>query len=483
MLKKKIILWMLLLWTCITWITKAETTLIWPQCSWTPTMNSMMLRVRVDLEWNNTYYITTNQGVACGRWYTDYKERHQNTYEIDENWNIRTWNLWEKYLWLYHAWFWWSYTDRARRSASRTDDWLAYAWRWTRNINWSIKSWIITTFTEEDYQTYWYNGTQLTIEELKQIVWWKITWLTIWWWVQNSPDSAYGKFCYDSSINNKSYCMNTIEWTYPLTRTNNDQPTTYFGNNSNFITTSPLIWWWTNNQKEYEYCWTVEDTIYYYPNTFNTWMCYTPNKEWSWSIYTWERVTVTPKSIFEIFETYQEYELWRWIYVNSCHPPYTQEYCLSRMQWNPYATTFFTNVENQWIKQEDFKLVYQYCYLNEIEDKTQKICEMENWWLAPWLTWNDNVMPSLIDIVLGSLEENKNILDKPKDWTVFDELLPEWILSREDVALDLNFLKNTINWARKFMEIFIIRTEREWIIPEVISSIILLFIFYRMLKK
>lgn len=311
----------------------------------------------------------------------------------------------------------------------------------------------------------------------------KYKWITL----AIQQGSAYLCFIQD---NNTVYCAyNNASYWFPtnLTQsqnliTNNSYIPSQITNTSMFWN-SPLIWTTNNNNKPA--CTNIQTQIMLYWYKYNTWLCYSNDKEWTWSLYTWERVTVTPKSIFEIFTWYNEYKTRRSIYENSCHAPYTQEYCLSRMQGNIYASEIFTKIDNAWLQADK---IYQYCYLQlnftEEEKRSTTNCEaLDEWtYYAPWIEkgdWTPNPIEWLTDLI----KDSAWYLPLPENWSVFDEILPEWILSREDVALDLNFMKNMVNGARKFMILFTFRKDQPWIIPPYITSLILLFIFYKMLKK
>lgn len=472
----KKILWLLIvLWTTITWITQWYNEInncytIWSNSNFTCTEYNIWEWVQNN-DWSRMFFFN-NMNFKTSDYRSIYTNNHNPSWNTNENGALfRSWNN------IYYI----------NNSSLRQIKKVCIA---ETDITTEIPQYC--RYSNLTIDRFWTDNLNTSIEEAIQ----QFNWYTTIKYVNMNyqQDSRSSTICW--VFNNwKSLCIyktfsicqqysncTSTSWAMLAITSWNWCTSTNYECLSQFATDSPINEWSWNSEEEYKICDTVENIIKYYWNTYNTWLCYTDNKEWSWSLYTWERVTVTPKSIFEIFNWYQDYEQRRAIYVNSCHAPYTQEYCLSRMQTNPYASVFFTKIENAWLNVNNAQKLYQYCHMQiNIQDKTQNSCEMDNYY-ATWVEEKE-VTPSLIDIMMWNLREADSTLPLPEDWSVFDQILPEWILSWKNVALDLNFMKNMWNAWIKFMRLFKRREEQPWIIPPMITSLLLLFIFYKMIKK
>lgn len=470
MLKKKILWILIVLWSCTACITQWNYILTW------------------EWEWYQYWWMTN--------------------YLIDNNWNFLN-SVTNQNQYLVYYWEWW---------LNSIYNWSWYNWKFT---NQTLAQWIVWLYNYYswyflcDYQTNcwtpWNTSHLDSIDNFYSLdLNSKIDSVSIydsnsfnnwnWGWV----------LCFDSSEINNSYCFPSgwywqtfwdirTQWFIwdsidsDFTVWNGWDYATFLNKVQTIYWDSPFMWWWWSEEEQTVWCMNIKTQIMMYGASYNTWLCYTNDKQRSWSLYTWERVTVTPKSIFEIFTWFDSYKTRRNIYENSCHAPYTQEYCLARMQWNQEATEFFTKIDNAinnaWLTTITAEKVYQYCHLQlnftEDEKRETDTCEAKEQWTyyATWITaewWNQNPIEWLTNIVL---EEWSEII-LPNDGTVFDDVLPEWILSWKDVATDLNFMKTFVNLWRKFINLFVIRNQhQEWIIPPVISSLILIFIFYNIIKR
>lgn len=479
----KKILWLLIvLWTCITSITQWYT--IDENCYtyWWNNYNCVELNINEEItygDWTTKIWNSFNFENSKNQLPTLYTEA---TLIQDQTYTTHN------YSFFTNSWF--TTITRVIYSNYGTNPIATRVLEYTNqtfcawNINW--KNCIRTTPTLN------YQWIQEYIE-WKTVV--KYTMSTpTWYW--NNATMPYYNMTICAIFNDDSYlCTNIItqyQWNpanrlwATRTNVNTNIPTEWPEYIQQYNPITPFNWnSWTTNEEEKPACTNIQTQIMLYWYKYNTWLCYSNDKEWSWTLYTWERVTVTPKSIFEIFTWFDEYKTRRSIYENSCHAPYTQEYCLSRMQGNIYASEIFTKIDNAWLQADK---IYQYCYLQlnftEEEKRSTTNCEaLDDWtYYAPWIEkgdWTPNPIEWLTDLI----QDSAWYLPLPQNWSVFDEILPEWILSREDVALDLNFMKNMVNWARKFMILFTFRKDQPWIIPPYITSLILLFIFYKMLKK
>lgn len=482
----KKILWILIvLWTTITWITQWYTLITWEHQT-------------SSLYYYNIIWIDKNEKT----YRPQIENFDENKFQIENLWN---WNR------KYYDYLWWEYTNilrlrqynywaNARNRIWNKNNEIAFLW-WNESqyawFQWGVKPLKYCTTTEDnmvnDCLLSWNEDNIQNLYNMSlnisKIYFWTYSVQQNWWipasftvnlYCLNNNWTVYCVKCNNWWYNSSSIQQTCEWWQEILYQKNMETNFQYLQNN--VVWESPYI---QKNNNDKPVCTNIQTQIMLYGYKYNTWLCYSNDKEWTWSLYTWERVTVTHKSIFEIFTWFDEYKTRRSIYENSCHAPYTQEYCLTRMQGNIYASEIFTKIDNAWLQADK---VYQYCYLQlnftEEEKRSTTNCEaLDDWtYYAPWIEkgdWTPNPIEWLTDLI----QDSAWYLPLPENWSVFDEILPEWILSREDVALDLNFMKNMVNWARKFMILFTFRKDQPWIIPPYITSLILLFIFYKMLKK
>lgn len=254
---------------------------------------------------------------------------------------------------------------------------------------------------------------------------------------------------------------------------------TYYSNmfqNSPFRWTTTTITTWT-------ICPMIQFQIDMYGRKYNTWLCYTNTIEYTW----WQIQQVQPQTIFEIFNSYTEYINWYNLWNNNCHAPYTQEHCNTVMNSNFKATQIFNKIENAWV---DSEKVYQYCHLQlnftEEQKRTIWMCQIEEKTDQPqYATWtnNQNSNPNPLEWITNILEKGIEEPPVPSTWTVFDEILPEWVISRKDVLLDYKFYSHFALLYTKVTNLFKARWYQEWIIPPYITSLLLLILLFKIYKK
>lgn len=455
MLKKKILLWMLVLLSCTACITQAE---------------SYVVNI-----WENMYNTT----------YWNYTY----TYNIDSNLNFKTDDTYNTFFYTYD---WWWYNGIRSRMLFWNDNKLYTYWAFQQDmIYWQgYISWFCMSNTT-DYETYCnkfnrtnYNTNIDTFYELwaiyDQVYFNADTYTPILCFISNTQDIVS---CIHQEISYQRNLQNTIT-PWNLISTIWIKPE-QFVNEESKRQSSPFIAPWPWTEWTPIACRSINDMIRAYGKVYNTWMCYTPWITISW----WQIVTTEQKSIFQIFSWFNEYQQLRTLYYNNCHTPYTQEHCMNAMSWQEDAINFFNYIERT-NENSNYNVIaerlYQYCWLNlqftDEEKETEWTCTLNNDNLyAPWITeetWN----PSLIDSISNILDDELWIgIVTPQTWTVFDEFLEDGETRLEWISI--NRIKTFKDAYTKVMWLFKYRQTQQWIIPWYIVSLITIIVLLALFKK
>lgn len=226
-------------------------------------------------------------------------------------------------------------------------------------------------------------------------------------------------------------------------------------------------------------CPTIQDLINAYPTNYNTWLCYSS----SLIISGGTLQTVTPSSIFELFPSIQEF--WNYInlYNNYCTNANTTTACQTAFDWNQDKYTLIAKLPNETNRIG----IYQYChYQLNIENKNTSTCVMStgemyatgvNEQIAEEI---ENQNTSLIWLIEDSIQNIKEI-PTFNTWYVFDELLDDGETRTDGIKLDV-FKTFLLLWS-KITTIFYFRNSQPWIIPEFITTIIIIIVLFKLFKK
>lgn len=428
---------------------------------------------------NNTNTITENLNFNSIQQDNTYKEFYYKSSSKNREFNF-FWNNWR----LYFMYYWW--TENYIVKTYTVDNFCNYNWTDRQGI--INKCWMVA---DNNYTNYTYTRTwfkQNVIDNNRQLQ----SILFEDWWEAWKLREAWYKLCLIYS--DETFCLNTYyhtsNWYEQGTQTFEDttshipNSTEYF---AEYFENSPITAWWWNwwtTITTWTICPMIKFQIDMYWSKYNTWLCYTNTIEYTW----WSIQTVTPKSIFEIFTWYQQYINWYNLRNNHCHAPYTQEHCTQVMQENWRAVQIFNKIEKAWV---DSQKVYQYCHLQldftEEEKRTIWTCQIEEkteqQYYATWVNQQQS-WPNPLEWITNVLEDGT--LDEPpipSTWTVFDEILPDGVLSRKDVLLDYNFYSHFSMLYIKITKLFQARWEQEGIIPPYITSLLLLILLFKIYKK
>lgn len=247
-------------------------------------------------------------------------------------------------------------------------------------------------------------------------------------------------------------------WNTPFTTTEPQETTTE---------TTTIIW----------QCPTINQILSTYSSNYNTWICYSATRLLT---QTWI-VNTTAQSIFELYPTFT----W-WLDDYNYYRQYCENVptsvCREAFSWNEIKWSLLNKTpENNPIG------VYQYCHLQlNIEDKNTTTCVMSTW--QYYATWVDEAIEeeiqgnqSVLDIMLNSFNNLKDELPSFSSWTVFDEFLEEWETRKDGFKLDI--FKTFLELWSKITSIFIFRNKYDGIIPTYITSIIMIILLFKILKK
>jgi len=261
---------------------------------------------------------------------------------------------------------------------------------------------------------------------------------------------------------------------------------------------SPRGWgWWgwgniTWNTNWTPMCSTIQNQINLYGSNYTTSLC------WSdWKININGEITNTwYVSIFTAYPTYQAYLSWYELYNNFCdkeNPTYDYSECLEALRelpmWRAWVVLIWNAIKSQLPTQK----IYQYCYYQLHFTQEQKngsgVCEFTDEQIyAPWITWElkNKANWSVMDLIVDSIHNLQDATDQfitPDDWTIFDSILPEWVIWRKQAIFNLDLIDNTRSLINKILTIFRNRPIVDWILPPALTSLLLLIILFRMYKK
>ena len=314
---------------------------------------------------------------------------------------------------------------------------------------------------------------------------WRIDWINENWMFCFSDTTNDYSLCFLYYIWNPDYWYQMFSWTNNLI--SNVQSWTWERYNI-FDNSSPFNWWGWNEETTTwwtKFCPPVKvyiDIIYWW--NYNTWYCYSNTEQVSW----WTIIDVEPIDIFTAFPTYQEL-------INK----YTllSQNCRTETAWNTIEQCTET-IQAIWKKQTEILLkinqsqlktnkIYEYCRMkiNYTWDNERNtgICELtEEERYAPWINSWINETPDIIEQISDRVYENQQIII-PEDWTIFDTILPDWIITRKQAFTNIDFFKNLTQIISKIFILRKIRPNVDWILPPVITSLLLLIILFKIYKN
>lgn len=446
MLKNKIILWMLVIWSWIVWITNAfimpinEETTFWDG---TLTCDENFNCISENANWDTFNWITPSH-LTRRNWFIFFNE------------------------WILSQVYWYNtlttyYNQQKPVPICRTD--YNSAINYTQTVL-DYLSWCV-------YNTNTWN----TLNWLEEDLWWKITSYTVnlYW--------DYAVICanYNETINSACFRAND----------RNDSTNYDFWITNTIFNRDNFVWFWlawyspfTPSWPDTEWwpisCINIKTEIMLYWNKYNTWMCYT-----NWLYFSWFTPIQTWKlSIFEVFPSFQDYQNMINRYNTYCHPPYTEEYCAEAMSWYEQWMNLYTNIYNANINNNVFTVepekLYQYCHLqlNFTEEEKRSECKdtVDNYY-ATWVS-EDASNGNPFEWVTDRLEDNIQIA-VPTTWTVFDEFLDgdTRIVGITDRYTNFKEIYHKIMWLFKY------RNTQQGIIPWYITAMLMLILLLAIIKK
>lgn len=411
---------------------------------------------------------------------------------------------------------WWNSISYARlRNIFRTENWLyVIATTWTKNsvstiqTN-NIKQWYIHQYCKTTYWT-----TQNNICSTYTNYNWSYSVYDISTFYENSqynnPDiilydwkTQYFNFCFWYEDLNENICFN-IESTdcndYCNTNCTSANSIPQMVNNkkcdSLWLTYNPLMsefwtntdtitpiatnslfiwwnWWWNNNwitlyTWQNYICPTYRQILQNYWANYNTWLCY----NWTLKYENWQITTVQKQDIFTVFQDYEEYQQYIYLYNNNCKAPATQQNCENvfngeREKYSIIANAVNNNVDDKWL--------WNYCNiaLNYDLNTTTCVWNPENLQKEPYT-------PKELEEYIWNLANIWTIYT-PTTWNILNWLIGEGE-TREDIATrDLFWQIDQIK--DKISSIFEERNGVSGIIPDYILWLILTTLLLTVLLK
>ena len=318
-----------------------------------------------------------------------------------------------------------------------------------------------------------------------------IVWIYAWWRWEYAHWSYWGFFCAKDNLD-KFYCFLSTTGSLEF---NTSQNTLSYEDvlNISWIENSPLWWWtwWTEETTWWGtlYCPPIKFEIDMYGYKYNTWLCYSNTEEITW----WQVTTVTPISIFDAFPTYQNYVQAYNLIQQNCHTDTvnTVEQCQTALQtiWKKPSEILLKLINSNLPQWTSLAKVYQYCHLQldytEEEKRNTSTCELKEDWTfyATWITQNNSSNPNTLEWLTEALQESDQTIVIPEDWTIFDDMIPDWIISRKDAILNIDLRKTRTSLTIKIMWLFKTRPIVEWMLPPIITSFLLLIVLFKIFKK
>lgn len=506
---KKILLTLWLLWIWLVNITFGYT--VNNNCFTHPT-NNQIYYTCIDLElWENYNIYTTNwiENTVnnwfsfISSWWNNYLiwkyYNWNNVYTIsffNEQWYFNTFNSWydindnninntraRYYSWLHYCWI---------EDTTQETNFSNCIWNYYLNSNTNLISY---THSIEDTLEFIDNSNIKSwkiiyeYEEIPYILCWIFNnnkWVCViplWNWNRNT-DSNY------CSTDSCLYSWVSLERIWNLTL--ND----ILNNLDDYwISQSPFYSNWWNNEENIEtttwwqrLCPPIKNDITMYGRNYTTSLCWSDWTTNSW----WEIINTWYVSILTAYPTYQDYLNGYNTYTTYCNqesPRYDYTECKNQLQALPYWKAWAKIVRNGIKSNLPTQKIYQYCYLQlnftEDEKRDKSRCNTtEDEYFAPWITWDlrQESWGNPVEWLSDMIEYSDEWFISPNDWSIFDDILPDWILSRKSI-INIDFIGNISKLIAKILILFKTRPVVDWILPPVILSLLLLIILFKMYKK
>lgn len=429
---KKILLWTLVLWSCI-WITQA---------------NSYIVNIWEDM-YNTTYW------------------NYTYTYNIDSNLNFKTDDTYNTFFYTYD---WWWYAGIRSRMLFWNDNKLYTYWAFQQDmIFWQgYISWFCMSNTT-DYTTYCdkfnrnnYNTNIDTFYELwaiyDQVFFNADTYQPILCFISNTEDIVsciHQEISYGWNDQNiiTPWNLITTKWIKPE----------QFANEESKREESPLIWWWEDepiitwyDPETWLPCATI-DTLIKYETNFKTGMCYSSTYIYSW----WQMETITPKTFTELRTWYNQFNNDLNKYRNYCTPPATNEACQNAF-WNEEEKRSIINKIPEERLTDWWKTLYDYCHMYLTYSGDTNICEIDD----------QELRSASYEDLINAM--NEITITQPWTWSVFDNY-------KDQTARNIITALPSVYY--KITSIFKNNTWVKWIIPSYITWIIILIVLFKLFKK
>ena len=383
------------------------------------------------------------------------------TYNFTDDWNFTTNNY--PIAWLYTKWnnnnigiisFAWDVVEDELWNGYW---WLYFYWKYFSNN--TVKQWYI------EHWCIWNNCTYTTADliELNPTIT-KVTF--------GSNNNGYvfnnnwfaryeAGICFEDTTQTKycAYCWYGDNCTSGLTGTLNLNYNSIDDIWERTRTVSPMTETSPAQQNpETTYPCTTIDEYVQRTKTYNTGMCYTNTLQLSWN----QIITVTPKTMTEVFPTYTDLRNSINLYYNYCTPPATQESCITAFTGKEHQIEIIRKLPNE----NEAYNVYDFCnlYLNYSGDTN--ICD-----LTPEQLW---VSMTTAEWYAEYITDNGINITIPTSWSVFDGIRDN---SSRDIVSAVPNVITKISW------IFKNNTWVTGIIPNYITRIILLIVLYAVFKK
>lgn len=347
-----------------------------------------------------------------------------------------------------------------------------------------------------------YNKTVQQVQEW--INWASLTWFRVYYWASSSiqvPNvqtiiaiclsfDNWFNYCmpFETHTENNMWNTMTRAWYTTQTKIVNEQsgiiPLNYilenytkYPNPFEFEHQEIPTTWKTETTTILWQCPTIREILSTYWSEYNTWICYSATRLLT---QTWI-VNTTAQSIFELYPTFTDRSQDYNYYKQYCDNVPTSV-CREAFSWNEIKWSLLNKTP-----QDNPIAIYQYCHLQlNIQDKNATTCVLSTW--NYYATWVDEAIieeiqgnQSVLDIMLNSFNNLKDELPSFSSGTVFDEFLEEGETWKDGFKLDI--FKTFIELWSKITSIFIFRHQYDGIIPTYITSIIVIILLFKILKK
>lgn len=411
---------------------------------------------------------------------------NNSSYEV---WVLNKWTVFTQYLWHWKkvfspntSLFFW------------TKDWFPYIWTNYRYSNWKYREWYLKYYftcpviTSETSLSNFYSsctyGWVLIDDSFPTIIWNFLSKINSndyflfeevyksWYWntlnLCFSSSEVWSSVCFSSYFCFWSSCFyDLFSWSLELWNVN------FSSIPDSIIWDSPWVLWW-DNWDEWSIwssymCPTVWQLLTTYDSSiYNTWLCYSNSLIMSW----WNLITITPKSIFELFNDRNEYLNYVNLYSSYClSSAQNNSQCVNAFTWKDIEYSYLANAFSKWNVKPSY--LYQYCNLSLNYDKNASTC------VGSWITLDPSEISEndFINSIIGW--DFTKIYQLPNTWDDSVYNVFSWDYSDTDILGWIQWFYNLFTWLFKQQ----LDWTSVWILPKYIVAFLLVIVLFKFFKR